>query len=135
MDANIINKLAEATVTGAMPFTEIVTRLIAEGVEYYHVDYASLQFTFYGTGGGVVAAPLLLGRLQSIAPELDRSALVAAIVDSQQNAQEFVDFSRRAVEAGVAGYFAFLAGKRVTYFGRQGDQHTEWFPGAKPSDA
>jgi hypothetical protein len=30
----------------------------------------------------------------------------------------------------VQGYFAFLSGKRVTYFGRQGDQHTEWFPGA-----
>jgi len=34
--------------------------------------------------------------------------------------------------AGVQGCFAFLRGKRVTYFGRQGDQHTEWFPGAEP---
>lgn len=34
--------------------------------------------------------------------------------------------------AGVQGYFAFLRGKRVTYIGRQGDQHTEWFPGAGP---
>jgi hypothetical protein len=34
------------------------------------------------------------------------------------------------MEAGVQGYFAFLRGKRVTYFGRQGDQHTEWFPGS-----
>jgi hypothetical protein len=28
-------------------------------------------------------------------------------------------------------YFAFLRGKRVTYFGRQGEEHTEWFPGAR----
>lgn len=34
--------------------------------------------------------------------------------------------------AGVQGYFAFLRGKRVTYVGRQGDQHIEWFPGAGP---
>jgi len=31
---------------------------------------------------------------------------------------------------GVQGYFAFLRGQRVTYLGRAGDQHTEWFPGA-----
>ena len=35
------------------------------------------------------------------------------------------------MRGGVQGYFAFLRGQRVTYFGRQGDQHTEWFPGAK----
>lgn len=40
-----------------------------------------------------------------------------------------------AMEAGVQGYFAFLRGKRVTYFGRQGDQHTEWFPGSAPSSS
>ena len=33
----------------------------------------------------------------------------------------------------VQGYFAFLRGKRVTYWGRGGDQHTEWFPGAAPA--
>jgi hypothetical protein len=38
------------------------------------------------------------------------------------------------MSAGVQGYFAFLRGQRVTYLGRQGDQHTEWFPGAKPQD-
>lgn len=33
----------------------------------------------------------------------------------------------------MQGYFAVLCGKRVTYFGRQGDQHTEWFSGAAPA--
>ena len=32
---------------------------------------------------------------------------------------------------GVQGYIAFLRGKRVTYWGRTGDQHTEWFPGVR----
>jgi uncharacterized protein YbcV (DUF1398 family) len=134
MNANIISQLGQATVTGAIPFPEIVGKLIAEGVEYYHVDYASLQFYFYGSEGGVVVVPLILGTLQPIAPLLDKAALRAAIVDSQQNGQKFKDFSRRATKAGVAGYFAFLSGKRVTYFGRQGDQHVEWFPGAKPAE-
>jgi hypothetical protein len=43
------------------------------------------------------------------------------------------EFTRRAMEAGVQGYFAFLTGKRATYLGRTGDQHVEWFPGAAPT--
>lgn len=135
MNANMIRRLGEATVASAMPFTEIVGKLISEGVEYYHVDYVLSQFCFYGTAGGVVLVPLLLGAPRPIAPLLDEEALRSAIVDSQQNGQKFKDFSRRAVESGVAGYFAFLSGKRVIYFGRQGDQHVEWFPGAKPAEA
>jgi hypothetical protein len=38
------------------------------------------------------------------------------------------------MEAGVQGYIAFLRGQRVTYWGRNGDQHTEWFPGAEPKN-
>jgi uncharacterized protein YbcV (DUF1398 family) len=135
MNANILNQLGQATVTGTMPFPDIVGKLMAEGVEYYCVDYALLQFRFYGAEGGVVTVPLLLGALQDIAPEFDAPALKVAILDSQQNDQKFSDFSRRAVAAGVAGYVAFLRGQRVTYMGRQGDQHVEWFPGAKPSQA
>ena len=59
------------------------------------------------------------------------AALRQAILDSQQNGQQFREFSQRAMRAGVQGYFAFLKGTRVTYLGRQGDQHTEWFPGTE----
>ena len=52
------------------------------------------------------------------------------IGDSQRNGQNYRDFTHRAMAAGVQGYYAFLRGRRVTYLGRQGDQHTEWFPGA-----
>lgn len=55
------------------------------------------------------------------------------IGDSQRNGQKYRDFTRRAMAAGVQGYYAFLRGRRVTYRGRQCDQHTEWFPGADPS--
>lgn len=135
MNANHINQLGRATVSGEMPFPEIVGRLIEEGVKYYHVDYVTLQIHFYGSEGGVVVVPLLLGACNAVAPSLDVPALKAAIVDSQQNGQKFTDFSSRAVAAGVAGYFAFLRGQRVTYLGRKGDQHIEWFPGASPAEA
>lgn len=51
MNANEIAELAKATVKGSMPFPEIVGKLIANGVEYYHVDYALGSFSFYSATG------------------------------------------------------------------------------------
>lgn len=135
MDANEIAVLAKTTLDGSMPFPEIVGKLVANGVEYYHVDYAAGSFTFYGTSGAVVVAPITFEKLPSISEDFDVLALKAAILDSQQHGQKFRAFCERAMRAGVQGYIAYLRGRRVSYFGRQGDQHTEWFPGARPSDA
>lgn len=135
MNAATIQKLARATLDGSMPFPEIVGRLIEEGVEYYLVDYRSLQFTFYGIDGGVVVAPLQFEALPEVNANFDLAGLRAAIRDSQAHGQKFRDFCVRAMNAGVQAYYAFLRGKRVLYLGRQGDQHVEWFPGAAPTDA
>jgi uncharacterized protein YbcV (DUF1398 family) len=123
---------ARATLTGSLPFPQIVGLLVASGVEYYHVDFIARSFSFYSGGGAVSVAPLSFEDLPAVASEFDAPALRSAILDSQQNGQPFRAFCRRAAEAGVQGYFAFLRGQRVTYLGRQGEQHTEWFPGAKP---
>lgn len=135
MNSNEIALLARATLDGSMPFPEIVGKLIGNGVEYYHVDYATSSFTFYSASGAIVIAPITIENLPVIAEGFDVAALKVAILDSQQHGQKFREFCGRAMRAGVQGYFAYLRGKRVTYFGRQGDQHTEWFPGAKPNDA
>ena len=58
---------------------------------------------------------------------------LALALDSQTQGQKYRDFTIRAMKAGVQGYIAFLRGQRVTYWGRTGDQHIEWFPGARPS--
>ena len=135
MDADVISSLAKATLDGSMPFPQIVGKLIAEGVEYYHVDYAANSFTFYSAVGSIVTASLPFEGLPSVSSDFDAAALKAAILDSQRHGQKFRQFCERAIRAGVQGYFAFLRGQRVTYLGRQGDQHVEWFPGANPSDA
>lgn len=135
MDATLVRNLAQATLSGAIPFPAIVGQLIEEGVEYYHVDYIRLLFTFYDAAGGVAVAPLTIENLPAVASGFDGAALRAAILDSQQNGQKFNLFCKRAMEAGVQGYFAFLRGQRVTYFGRNGDHHVEWFPGSAPNDA
>lgn len=89
MNADVIRKMAETTLSGTMPFPEIVGNLIREGVEYYHVDYVSLSFSFYSATGGVVVAPLVVEDLPEVASDFNVAELRAAILDSQQNGQKY----------------------------------------------
>jgi uncharacterized protein YbcV (DUF1398 family) len=132
MDATAVCKAAQATLAGTTPFPQIVAQLMDAGVEYYHVDYVGGCKRFYDGQGACVVTAIPYEGLPAVAAELDLEALRQDIRDSQQRGQAYRDFTVRAMRAGVQGYFAFLRGKRVTYFGRAGDQHTEWFPGARP---
>jgi uncharacterized protein YbcV (DUF1398 family) len=132
MKSEVVTEAARATLDGSIPFPEIVRRLIETGVEYYHVDYVALQITYYSTSGEVIKTAINYEGLPFVAADFDLAALKVAILDSQQNGQHYKNFTTRAMSAGVQGYIAFLRGKRVTYWGRGGDNHTEWFPGANP---
>jgi uncharacterized protein YbcV (DUF1398 family) len=132
MNTEIIVEAAEATLAGTMSFPEVVGKLLGAGVEYYHVDYVGMRKTFYSADGDRVVTPISYEGLPAVAPELNTEVLRAVILASQRDGQKYRDFTRRAMEAGVQGYFAFLRGKRVTYLGRTGEQHIEWFPGAAP---
>jgi uncharacterized protein YbcV (DUF1398 family) len=132
MNTEVVTEVARGTLDGSIPFPEVVRRLIETGVEYYQVDYVALRKCFYSASGDVVTTPILYEGLPPVAADFDVAKLRAAILDSQRHGQHYRDFTRRAMEAGVQGYIAFLRGQRVTYLGRSGDQHTEWFPGAGP---
>src|SRR5580658_9810503 len=133
MDTTIIIEAARKTLAGKISFPEVVGRLLSAGVEYYHVDYVGLKKTFYSADGDMVITPVNYERLPPVAADFSAENVLANILDSQRDGQKYRDFTRRAMESGVQGYFAFLRGKRVTYLGRQGDQHTEWFPSAAPT--
>ena len=132
MKSEVVAEAARATLEGSIPFPEVVRRLIETGVEYYHVDYVALQKTYYSASGEIIKTPINYEGLPSVAADFDLDVLRAAILDSQQNGQHYRDFTKRVMNAGVQGYMAFLRGKRVTYWGRGGDNHTEWFPGVNP---
>ena len=133
MNVKIITETARKTLDGTISFPEVVGQLLTAGVEYYQVDYVGMRKTFYSAEGDMVVTPINYEGLPPVAPDFSIEAVRADILDSQRNGQKYRDFTRRAMEAGVQGYFAFLRGKRVTYFGRQGDPHTEWFPNAQPA--
>jgi uncharacterized protein YbcV (DUF1398 family) len=132
MDSKLILEAARGTLDGTLSFPEVVGKLLAAGVEYYHVDYVGLRKRFYSAEGEMMATSINYEGLPPVAPEFDVAALRANILDSQRNGQKYREFTRRAMAGGVQGYITFLRGKRVTYWGRTGDQHTEWFPGTGP---
>lgn len=133
MNTEIIAETARKTLAGTISFPEVVGQLLAAGVEYYQVDFVALRKNFYSADGDVVVVPINYEGLPPVATDFSAENLRANILDSQRNGQSYRDFTRRAMTAGVQGYFAFLRGQRVTYLGRQGGQHTEWFPGAAPA--
>jgi uncharacterized protein YbcV (DUF1398 family) len=63
-----------------------------------------------------------------IAAEFSSAALVTAIRGAQADTVRYPEFVKLSAAAGVIGYWAFLTGKRVIYFGRKGEQHIEEFP-------
>jgi hypothetical protein len=106
MNSDKVLASAQATLEGSVPFPQIVSNLIANGVEYYYVDCASKSFTFYSAAGTAVHAPLSLEGLPLIAENFDVVELGAANLDSQQNGQKFRLFRQRAMNAGVQGSLA-----------------------------
>ena len=98
MNTEIITATVRATLAGTVSFPEVVSQLLAAGVEYYHVYYVAMRKTFYSAAGDTVVTPINYEGLPSC-DNFDAGALRATILDSQLNGQKYRDFSRRAMEA------------------------------------
>ena len=126
MSKQVIDALAMATQQGKMTFPQVVKRLLEVGVESYFVDFAAKQKTHYLADGSTHTVPMILDP-GPIAAEFNGAALVAAIRGAQADTVRYPEFVQRSTAAGVIGYWAFLTGKRVSYFGRKGEEHVEEF--------
>jgi uncharacterized protein YbcV (DUF1398 family) len=78
--------------------------------------------------------PGALGILLSspIGEEFSLSGIIAAIRGAQLDTIRYPEFVKPAAAASIIGYWAFLTGKKVSYFGRKGEFHVEEFPRPKP---
>ena len=123
----VIQEVAAETQAGRLIFPEVIRRLLEVGVESYFIDFANGSETFYFENSGTYSETMTLP-LSAIAEEFSKEDLVAAVRGAQSDTVRYPEFVRLATAAGVIGYWAFLTGKRVTYFGRKGEQHTEHFP-------
>lgn len=127
--AQVIQRCAQGALTGELSFPEIVGRLAQIGVERYHADYSRQEITYYFPDGDSmhVATP---HPSHTTAIAFSPSAVESAVRQSQQNEHTYLDFIRKTMSAGCVGYFVQITGRRVIYFGRNGESHVEHFPPA-----
>lgn len=126
-----IRAVLHETHAGRKTFAEVVGVMLASGVESYLVDLRRREDVVYGANDTVLTEPLDLD-YGAIAQEFSKAGIVAAIRAAQRDEIRYPEFMRRAAAAGTVAYWAEVTGKRVIYFGRTGDMHVEWFPGAAP---
>jgi uncharacterized protein YbcV (DUF1398 family) len=127
---NVIQEVMAETQAGKLIFPEVVRRLLEVGVESYFCDLARGKETFYLRDGQTQAEEMILP-MAPIAERFSQPALLTAIRGAQTDTIRYPEFAKRSAAAGVIAYWAFLTGKKVIYFGRKGESHTEEFPRAK----
>lgn len=122
-------RCAKGSLLGTITFPQIIETLSQIGVERYHADYSRQEITYYWPNGDtlVVATP---HPSHTVASEFSASAVESAVRQSQQNEHSYLDFIKKTMAAGCVGYFVQITGRRVIYFGRTGEFHTEYFPSA-----
>jgi len=130
MNTQLMRDTVTKSLDGTMAFPEIVSLLLADGVERYHADLVRMEKTFYMPDGASHAEKMPIGQLE-IGQNFVTVDLVATIRDSQMAGQAYADFLRRATAAGSTDYIVYLQGRKAIYFGRKGEYHIEVFPGAK----
>jgi uncharacterized protein YbcV (DUF1398 family) len=130
-------EIARITLEGSendtMTFPEGVKLLMEGGFDGYSVDFRCGTRTYYLPSGEVLE--LETARLSvPVAERFDVAVIKDAISEAQQMVPgySYKKFCAKVMGAGCAGYLMSLLGKRVVYYGRTGDIHTEYFPGTKP---
>ncbi len=130
---NVANEVAELSTSGKIHFGEVISRLMnmRRSKASYHADYSRMENTYYTPAGDSCVIPMHQEPMP-IADTFSAAQVEAAIRQAQRGEIMYPQFTRQALAAGCVGYFVQISGKCVQYFGRNGEIHTEWFPGAKP---
>jgi len=131
IDVEAIRAILAEVSTGKLIFPQVVQRMLSAGAESYYVDAVRTEHTVYLSDGTTLVEKVHLA-LDPVAARFSKPAIVAAIRAAQRDEIRYPEFMRRSCAAGVVGYWAFLAGRKVIYFGALGDFHVEHFPGERP---
>src|SRR5262249_43828217 len=111
-------------------FPEVVKALMEVGIERYHADLVAARKTYYLPNGDLEETPV--HKTGGGGSKFSAEGVGKAGRAIQQKKNAYHAFCRQNAGAGCVGYFVSLAGRRAVYYGRTGDEHVEWFPGAKP---
>ncbi|TGM23361.1 DUF1398 domain-containing protein [Leptospira meyeri] len=131
---NLTTKLTEAQKfamsirpkVGGFPVLAEVLRSV--GVQSNRWSLPSCQAIYQMKEGSVVqqGTPLVNG-VHEI-PPFNRDALITALRTDQEGRSSFPEFLKAAWEAGVIGYDVDFLGRKVVYYGANGESYLEEYP-------
>ncbi|MGH8111844.1 MAG: hypothetical protein ACREPL_07930 [Rhodanobacteraceae bacterium] len=129
---DIARTTLEGAESGAQTFPECVRALMEAGFDGYAVDFRCATRTYYMLDGQTIT--LETYRTEPVAERFAANEIKAAIGEAQAMVPgySYKGFCAKVARAGCAGYAVSLLGKRVLYYGRTGETHTEYFPGTRP---
>ena len=133
MDAQVkkvVREMSEASDEEHITFPEVVKALMAVHIERYHADLVAGRKTYYLPNGDFEEVEV--HKAGGAAMTFSVEGVEKAVRAIQRREIAYREFCRQIADAVCVGYFVSLAGRRAVYYGRVGDEHVEWFPGAKP---
>ena len=126
----VVEECTAASDESRMSFPDVIGALMSAGVERYHADLVRSEKTYFLPDGESRVIPSdAVGRVPARA--FSASSVEAAVQAIQTGEISYKAFCERVLDAGCVGYHVHIAGRRVVYYGRSGDSHVEWFPGAR----
>jgi len=129
METENIKDTSDFTFTGRMPFSSLVTTLEKMGVESYRVDMAQQSTCYHMLNGEVMSESFHFDG--DMAQDFDDGEIRLAILDLKQNHLEHKEFLKRIMKAGITSYTIFMKGRKIIFYGRNGDSYLENFPPVK----
>lgn len=98
------------------------------GVQINRWSLPSCQSIYLMEDGSVVqqGTPLIMGHHEI--PQFDREALITGIRTDQEGRSTFPEFLQSAWNAGVIGYDVDFIGRKVIYYGVNGECYLEEYP-------
>jgi len=130
MNQQVIQELVRKALAKETTFREILATLGKEGVESYHVDFLRNEFRYYATSGESYVTSAALAH-DGVAAEFSAEKLELINQKVQAGVASYPDFIEEGAAARCAYYIVYLNGKKVRYFGRDGGEYIQHFPGSR----
>jgi uncharacterized protein YbcV (DUF1398 family) len=130
---DLAHSTLEGSEAGTITFPQSLRVLMEAGFDGYAVDFRRSTRTYYMPDGEALELKTATTPTP-VAESFDAAVVREAIREAQALVPGYTyqGFCAKVARAGCAGYVVSLLGRRVLYFGRTCETHTEYFPGTQP---
>ena len=124
----------EGSESGTTTFPQNLRDLVDAGFDGYAVDFRRSTRTYYMPNSETLELKTEPTPMP-VAESFDASVVREAIREAQMLVPGYTykGFCAKVAGAGCAGYVVSLLGRRVLYYGRTCETHTEYFPETQPT--